>query len=550
MELEDLIDAHLAGDSPDVPADLRDAYERAVAAHRALCAALTEATAGPGGDRHPPSLPAPYELVSELGAGGMGVVYLARHRTLDRLVAVKVMNTTGPDSEPGPARLLLQEARHQAQLRHPNIVAVHEVGEAEGEPYFVMDYVDGRSLAALLAQGPLTPSHALAILRPAAEAVHYAHQQGIVHLDLKPGNILIDASGHVFVTDFGLARDRNRPENSAALNQVCGTPAYMAPEQVEGRPERVGEATDIHALGAILYEMTTGRPPYGNDAPARILARIRRGDPVPPHRLDGRIPRDLEVVCLKALAPRPDLRYTSVGALLEDLRRYDLGVPPLARRVWTSYRAYRLGRRHWRRVLAALAVPAVAYAAWIAFGPPMIAQRDADLMLAEAEWRHAQGEHAEAVAFCTAALQQHPDESRIRVVSERIARCLGEIEDPTRAIKVALSVVPRFPRMSFGRLDLAVAHAVSRRAEAIRARNLVTRGVRSGPDPEYRFWLGLAVVRFELALARDDLSSRERGEVVQARAAAVEGLFDTDGLADRDDLPLRDEIEGHTPPGG
>jgi hypothetical protein len=386
-------------------------------------------------------------------------------------------------------------------------------------------------------------------LRPSAEAVHYAHRQGIVHLDLKPGNILIDASGHVFVTDFGLARDRNRPDTSADPSPVRGTPAYMAPEQVEGRPDRVGEATDIHALGAILYEMVTGRPPYGNDAPARILARIRLGDPIPPHRLDGRIPRDMEVVCLKALAPRPDRRYASVGALLEDLRRYELGVPPLARRVWTSYRAYRLGRRHWRRVLAALAVPAVACAAWIVFGTPMIAQRDLDLMLAEADWRHAQGEHAEAVAFCTAALQ-HPEEGRTREVSERIVRCLGEIQDPAEAIKSALSVVPKSPRMSFGRLDLAVAHAVSRRAEALRARNLVARGARSGPGPEYRFWLGLAVVRFDLALARDDLSSRERGEVEQARAAAAEGLCDTDGLSDRDDRPLRDEIEGHEPPVG
>jgi predicted Ser/Thr protein kinase len=511
MELEDLIDAHLAGDSPDVPADLRDAYERAVAAHRALCTALTEATAGPGGDRHPPALPAPYELVSELGAGGMGVVYLARHRTLDRLVAVKVLKTPGPDSKPGPAHLLLEEARHLARLRHPNIVAVHEVGEAEGEPYFVMDYVDGRSLAALLARGPLTPSHALAILRPAAEAVHYAHRQGIVHLDLKPGNILIDASGHVFVTDFGLACDRNRPGTSAALNPVRGTPAYMAPEQVEGRPERVGEATDIHALGAILYEMVTGRPPYGNDAPTRILARIRR------------------------------------GALLEDLRRYELGVPPLARRVWTSYRAYRLGRRHWRRVLAALAVPAVAYAAWIVFGPPMIARRDVELLLAEADWRHAQGEHVEAVAFCTAAIQQHPDESRILGVSKRMARCLGEIQDPAEAIKAALSVLPKAPKMSFGRLDLAVARAVPRRAEAIRDRNLVARGAGAGPDPEYRFWLDLAIVRFDLALARDDLSSREREEVERARAAAAEGLLDTGGLSNREDRPLRDGIQGHSP---
>jgi predicted Ser/Thr protein kinase len=547
MELEDLIDAHLAGESPDVPADLRDDYERAIAAHRALYTALNEETAGPGGDRHPPALPAPYELVSELGMGGMGVVYLARHRMLDRLVAVKVLNAPGPDSETGPARLLLEEARHLAQLRHPNIVAVHEVGDAEGEPYFVMDYVDGRSLAALIARGPLTPSHALAILRPAAEAVHYAHRQGIVHLDLKPGNILIDASGHVFVTDFGLARDRNRPDTSADPSPVRGTPAYMAPEQVEGRPDRVGEATDIHALGAILYEMVTGRPPYGNDAPARILARIRRGDPIPPHRLDGRIPRDLEVVCLKALAPRPDRRYASIGALLEDLRRYELGVPPLARRVWTTYRAYRLARRHWRRVLAALAVPAAASAAWIVFGPTMIARRDVSLMLAEANWRHAQGDHVEAVAFCTAAIQQHPDESRIQGVPERIVHCLGEIQDPAEAIKAALSVVPRAPKMSFGRLDLSVAHALLRRAETIRARNLVVRGAQSGPDSEYGFWLGLAIVRFDLALARDDLSSRERGEVEQARTAAAEALSDTEGLSDRDDRPPRGAIESHKP---
>src|SRR5262249_14726273 len=230
----------------------------------------------------PPSLPGDYEIVRELGRGGMGVVYLANQKSLGRAVAVKVLRPG--ETTFGPlVKRFLEEARHLARLRHPNIVSIHEIGRADSEPYFTMDYVAGQPLSALLARGGtgmskpgpaaetcadedaapaarasharLAPTQALAILKQAAAGVQHAHEHGIIHRDLKPGNILVDASGQAHVTDFGLARDRAHSSKLTGSGEILGTPAYMAPEQARGQKELIGEATDVHALGVILYEM-------------------------------------------------------------------------------------------------------------------------------------------------------------------------------------------------------------------------------------------------------------------------------------------------------
>ena len=298
MDLEDLLEAAVAGEDPQVPDELRETFGRAMAAHEALRAALGDSEGL--GNSEPPLLSDDFEVVRELGRGGMGVVYLVRQNSLHRLVAVKVLRSG--HTAFGPAlRRFFDEARHLARLRHPHIVAVHEVGrDGRGEPYFVMDYVEGEPLTSVLARGRMTPTRALVVLMQVGNAVHHAHERGIVHRDLKPGNILLAGDGTAFVSDFGLARDVTKPPDHTGPGGIMGTPAYMAPEQIRGQTDLVGEATDVHGLGAVLYEMLTGRPPYGNGRVTDILARLLREEPPPPRSVDRRIPRDLETICLKA----------------------------------------------------------------------------------------------------------------------------------------------------------------------------------------------------------------------------------------------------------
>ena len=255
ITIEDLVEAHLAGERSDVPPELQDEFQRVLAGHEALNFALGETILLSDEacvNRAPPELSGDYEIVREIGAGGMGVVYLARQKSLGRDVAVKVLRPGERVFGPLVQRFL-HEAQHLARLRHPNIVSVHEVGEAAGEPYFTMDFVDGESLAAVMARGPRSPSQAVEVLKQAATAVQHAHKQGIIHRDLKPGNILIDLVGHVFVTDFGLARDLSNGSDITRSGELLGTPAYMAPEQALGQTGLIGETTDIHALGVLLY---------------------------------------------------------------------------------------------------------------------------------------------------------------------------------------------------------------------------------------------------------------------------------------------------------
>ena len=286
-----------------------------------------------------------YEVVQELGRGGMGVVYKAWHLRLQRPVAVKML-LAGAYAQPHELERFLREAETEAGLRHANIVQVYEAGDLDGRPYFTMEFVEGGSLAQKLAGAPQSARPAAALVAGAAEAVHAAHQRGIVHRDLKPSNILLTADGTPKISDFGLARHLEGAAGLTLSGAPVGTPSYMAPEQAEGKSRAVGPAADIYALGAILYELLTGRPPFRAETTAATLQQVLTKDPVPPSRLNSGVPRDLETICLKCLNKEPPRRYASAAALAEDLLRYGRGEPIAARPAGHGERLARWVRRH------------------------------------------------------------------------------------------------------------------------------------------------------------------------------------------------------------
>src|SRR6516165_4200893 len=263
-----------------------------------------------------------YELLHEVARGGMGVVYRARQRTLNRIVALKMILAGRLAAEEDITRFRT-EAEAAARLQHPHIVAVHEVGEIEGQHYFSMDFIEGTSLAQkLLQSGPMPGRVAARYVRLMARAVHHAHKQGILHRDLKPSNILIDAEDEPHITDFGLAKRLGGDSGQTRTGVVLGTPSYMAPEQAAGKSNELGPACDIYGLGAVLYELITGRPPFRAETPLNTVMQVMDSDPPPPRLLNSNIDHDLETICLKCLEKDPRRRYATAEALAEDLRRY------------------------------------------------------------------------------------------------------------------------------------------------------------------------------------------------------------------------------------
>jgi len=274
-----------------------------------------------------------YELLEEIGRGGMGVVFKARQRDLDRVVAVKTI-LAGRLAGQEHVRRFLAEARAAARIRHPGVVQVHEVGQTLGHHFFAMEYIDGESLADRTARVPggVEVDEAVRLIREVARAVHHLHQHGIVHRDLKPSNILIDAQGQARVSDFGLARaaaDEDAPATTTGV--IAGTPSYMSPEQAAGRRDEVGPASDIYSLGAVLYELLTGRPPFREETPMDTVLMVISRDPPLPRRLRPGIPCALERIVLKCLAKQPSARYPSAAALADDLERFARGEPLAAR---------------------------------------------------------------------------------------------------------------------------------------------------------------------------------------------------------------------------
>jgi serine/threonine protein kinase len=262
-----------------------------------------------------------YDLLAEIARGGMGVVYRARQKGLNRVVALKMI-LAGRLANQDDLQRFLTEAEAAARLQHPNIVAVHEVGQVEGQFFFSMEYIAGPSLTQRLADGPLPGRVAARYVRRTARAVHYAHRQGILHRDLKPSNILLDADDEPHVTDFGLAKKLGCDSGQTRSGAVMGTPSYMSPEQAAGRIKELGPACDVYGLGAVLYELITGRPPFRSDTPLDTLMHVMDREPVPPRLLNPKVDRDLETICLKCLEKDPRHRYPSAEALADDLERY------------------------------------------------------------------------------------------------------------------------------------------------------------------------------------------------------------------------------------
>jgi WD40 repeat protein len=327
-----------------------------------------------------------YEVLGEFGRGGMGVVYLARNIPLNRPCALKTFSAGG-GNRTATARLRA-EAEAIAQLQHPNVVQIYGVGEVAGVPFLELEYLPGGSLADASDGAPRPATEAARLIEPVARAVAEAHRLGIVHRDLKPSNVLLTADGEPKVSDFGLARSLASDVRLTHTGQLVGTPCYMAPEQAEAGTVDIGPAADVYSLGAILYELLTGHPPFRAATALRTLDLVRSREPIPPRQMQPTVPRDLETICLKCLHKDPGRRYPRAEALADDLDRFSRGRPILARPTGTAERAWKWARRH--PAVAALSA-ALTMTAALAF------------VLVSWQWRRAEGEAAaEALAHAEA----------------------------------------------------------------------------------------------------------------------------------------------------
>jgi serine/threonine-protein kinase len=286
-----------------------------------------------------------YEVLAEVGRGGMGVVYRARQVLLNRPCALKMILAERSHDREAVARFL-SEAQADARLRHPNIVEIYGIGHFSGRPYLELEYVDGESLALKLEGAPQPVTYATEMVQTLARAIEAAHRAEIVHRDLKPGNVLLTRDGTPKITDFGLAKLLSTDSEITRTHSIMGSPSYMAPEQAGGRSRQVGPFTDVYSLGAILYEMLTGRPPFKAESIEETLELVRTADPVPPSRLRPRLPADLETICLTCLRKEPGGRYPSAAALADDLERFRTGGAILARRPGIIERGLQWSRRN------------------------------------------------------------------------------------------------------------------------------------------------------------------------------------------------------------
>ncbi len=360
-----------------------------------------------------------YEFIEEIGRGGMGVVWKARQRSLNRIVALKFI-LAGSFASREFIERFRAEATAAARLKHPNIVAVHEVGEHEGHHYFSMDFIEGRSLAQLVRAEPPSLRQSARYLRLIAEAIHHAHERGIVHRDLKPSNILVDAAGEPHITDFGLARELNSADHLTLSSQALGSPSFAAPEQIGGArlvsvrpiadaPSEVGSrvpagratraplsrSVDIYGLGAILYHSLTGRPPFVGATLANVLRAVQEDEPVSPRLLNPEIPRDLETICLKCLEKEPTRRYATAQELADELGRFLNGEPINARPVSRAERVLRWCRR--KPALATAYAVVLLLVLVLVIGSPIAAYRINQARKAEA----AERERAEANLYAS-----------------------------------------------------------------------------------------------------------------------------------------------------
>ncbi|GEM_PF-3110540 len=301
-----------------------------------------------------------YELLEELGSGGMGVVFRARDTRLQRDVAIKLVDL-GPRPSADMVERFEREARTTARLRHPAVVPVHDFGEFNGRHFLVMDVVHGKTLGERIEKKDLSLRDAVAVVRAVAEGIAHAHAEGIIHRDLKPDNVLVDQAGRGFVTDFGLAKETGTRSGLTKTGMAIGTAVYMSPEAAAGELRSVGPCSDVYGLGTILYEVLAGEPPFSGETTVQIIASVITKDPVPPSRIRPDAPRDLEVVCLKAMQKEPSHRYPSAQEFADELGRWQAGEPIRARpsgMVATMFRKFRRGRPWLAGAAALLAMAA------------------------------------------------------------------------------------------------------------------------------------------------------------------------------------------------
>jgi tetratricopeptide (TPR) repeat protein len=525
-----------------------------------------------------------YEVLGQLGRGGMGAVYKARQVALNRIVALKVI-LGGEHADPHARSRFRREAEAVARLDHPNIVRIYEVGEHDGSPYFSMEYVDGGTLAAELAGGPLPPRRAAGLVADLAAAVEYAHRRGVIHRDLKPANVLlqtddsrlkIEATG-VFssqssiadhqspipkVTDFGLAKLFAGDGTPTVTGHLLGTPCYMAPEQASGDAKRVGPAADTYALGAILYECLTGRPPF-QGASNWVIWQVLDSAPVPLSRVRPGVPRDLETICLKCLEKDPARRYPTAGALADDLRRFLNDQPIRARPPGAIDQLRKFARRNRAAVAGAAAVFVVLILGLVGTTVGLI-HADAARVRAETAEQEARAQSAESHARAAdlamqrgawrAALESldraldggHPDVVRLRLMKVRARFAVREVPQAVaelRELAAGDDLGELEGQVLLLQADLALAREADdgalRLVERARARGLplaeeaYANGLLAATVPE-------AVGHFRAALDHDRFHHRAtgmliallllRGELTEARgrAALARQLFPED----------------------
>jgi tetratricopeptide (TPR) repeat protein len=348
-----LHDSHLPDSSKEVSCSGETVVHDGVLPPRADSDGDTLGVVGTPGQLRP-AVPG-YELLGELGRGGMGVVYKARQTGLNRLVALKMV-LAGAHAGAQQLARFQTEAEAVAQLDHPNIVQIYEVGEHHGLPYFSLEYVPGGTLAETIAGKPCPPEQAAAVAQQLARAMAEAHQHGVIHRDLKSANVLLTRDGVPKITDFGLAKSLDSGLELTKSGTLMGTPSYMSPEQARGEMHAVGPLSDLYSLGAILYELLTGRPPFLAPSVVETLFQVRHQEPVPPRRLQPKVPKDLETICLKCLQKEPAKRYAGCHELAEDLRQFRAGEAIRARPVGRIERGWRWCRRNPRTALLTAAL--------------------------------------------------------------------------------------------------------------------------------------------------------------------------------------------------